>query len=125
MLLEPMRESMELVRKSDAEILAVANPIMDRLMAASTAFDYEAHIQDFTERAKASLSKDRFNQVCVAYQADKGLFTEREFVAFFRRPYSIVAVWKQFFQNSPGEHIAEMVLIQDGDRYLVDHVMVF
>lgn len=35
------------------------------------------------------------------------------------------AVWCQWFTKQPGEYVAELVLVQDGDRYRVDHVMVF
>jgi hypothetical protein len=43
---------MQLEHMSDAEIFAVANPIMDNLMDASTAIDHERHIRDFTDRMK-------------------------------------------------------------------------
>ncbi|WP_154662499.1 hypothetical protein [Solimonas flava] len=36
---------MDLSRRSDADILAVADPIMDNLMQASTAIDYERHVR--------------------------------------------------------------------------------
>ena len=48
---------MELANKSDAEILAIANLIMDNLMDASTAIDHERHVRDFTDRLKAIVSK--------------------------------------------------------------------
>jgi hypothetical protein len=116
---------MSLAEKSDDEILDIANPIMDNLMDASTAIDYERHVRDFTERAKGVLSKERFEKICPEYQAAKGYFGKREFVAMFRRPQSVAIVWKQSFTKGPGEYVAEMVLVQNGDRYLVDHVMVF
>lgn len=42
--------SMELIHKSDEEILKVAGLIMDSLMEASTDIDHERHVRDFTER---------------------------------------------------------------------------
>lgn len=46
---------MDLSQKTDLEILSIANPIMDSLMDASTAIDYERHIKDFTDRLKSVL----------------------------------------------------------------------
>jgi hypothetical protein len=63
--------------------------------------------------------------VCEKYQAERGFFSKRELVAVFRRPQSIAVVWRQGFTKVPGEYVAELVLVQSGDRYLVDHVMVF
>lgn len=116
---------MNLSQKSEAEILSVANPLMDNLMDASTQVDYERHIRDFSERLKAQLPKERLEDICRDYQSTKGVFASREFVGLFRRPESIAIVWKQFFTKQDGEFVAEMVLIQKGDKYLVDHVMVF
>ena len=116
---------MDLSTQSEAEILAVANPIMDNLMDASTAIDYERHIRDFTHRLKSVLSKERLEWICQDYQSTKGFLTHREFVAVFRRPDSVAVVWKQGFTQQPGDFVAEMVLVQHEGKYLVDHVMVF
>ena len=116
---------MELAEKSDAEILSVANPMMDNLMDASTQVDYERHIRDFSDRLKAQLPKERLEWICQEYQSTKGFFSDREFVTLFRRPDSIALIWKQCFTKQAGEFVAEMVLIQQSGKYLVDHVMVF
>jgi hypothetical protein len=117
--------TMDLAHKSDEEIMAVATPIMDNLMEGSTLIDYEQHTRDFTERAKSALSKSALESICKHYQSTKGFFAEREFVAAFRRPESVAVVWRQTFTRAPGEFVAELVLVQRGDKYLVDHVMVF
>ena len=98
---------------------------MDNLMEASTVIDYERHIKDFTDRLKSVLSKERLEWICRDYQGTKGFFAKREFVAVFRRPESVAIVWKQTFTKQQGDFVAEMVLIQQDGRYLVDHVMVF
>lgn len=63
---------MELAQRTDAEILAVVEPIMDNLMDASTAIDYPRHVRDFTERAKSRLSEDGLRAIC-AVPADAGV----------------------------------------------------
>jgi len=115
---------MELATKSDAEILTIADPIMDNLMEASTTIDHARHVRDFTDRLKAIVTKDYLEKVCRQYQNEKGVFGTRELVAIFRRPHSVAIVWKQQFTSSPGDYVAEMVLVQQGSRYLVEHVFV-
>lgn len=116
---------MDLAQKSDDEIMKVVNPIMDNLMDASTTIDHERHVRDFTERARNIVTEEHLQRVCENYQREKGFFSKRELVAIFRRPQSVAVVWRQWFTKAPGEHVAELVLVQDTDRYLVDHVMVF
>jgi len=116
---------MELAKQSDAEILTIVNPIMDNLMDASTAIDYARHVIDFTDRMKAIVTKEYLEKVCRQYQSEKGYFAGREFVAVFRRPHSIAVVWKQRFTKQVGEFVAEVVIVEQDGRYLVDHAMVF
>jgi len=63
--------------------------------------------------------------VCEQYQREKGYFSKREPVAIFKRPESAVVIWKQWFTETQGEFAAEMVLVSQNGKYLVDHVMVF
>lgn len=116
---------MDLANQSDEAILAVVDPIMDNLMVASTAIDYVRHTRDFTERAKGARSKGAFESICEHYQLTQGLFAQRDFLAVFRRPESVAVIWRQAFTKAPGEFVAELVLVQQGDSYRVDHVMVF
>lgn len=116
---------MQLAHKSDADIMAVVEPIMDNLMDASTAIDYPRHVRDFTARLRGMLSENALRSICADYQANRGFFAEREFVALFRRPDSIAVIWRQRFTKVAGDFVAELVLVEQDGKYLVDHVMVF
>lgn len=110
---------------TEKEILDIGIPIMDNLMEASTNIDHEKHTQDFSDRMKNIVTKEHFESVCRQYQNEKGLFTKREIVAVFKRPSSAAIIWKQQFSKVKGDYVAELVLIKEKNRYLVDHAMVF
>jgi hypothetical protein len=110
---------------SDEEVLAIAAPIMDNLMDASSAVDHPRHVRDFTDRIKSLVTPERLRQICDEYQSQKGFFSRREPVAVFKRPGAAAVVWRQWFTKAKGEYVAEMLLVEQGGRYLVDHVMVF
>lgn len=118
-------EHMAIEHKTDAEILEIANPIMDNLMEASTRIDFAGHTRDFTDRLKAIVTKEYLEKVCRKYQEEKGFFSQREFVALFRRPGAVAVVWKQGFTQKEGEFVAEALIVEQGSRFLVDHVMVW
>lgn len=116
---------MSFEQMTDQQIWDIANPIMDNLMDASTHIDYPRHVRDCTARMRSIVTPEHLEFVCKQYQAEKGFFTRRIPVAIFKRPDSAALVWKQYFSKAPGEFVAEMVLIKEGDKYLVDHAMVF
>lgn len=116
---------MNFQKMSEQEIWDIANPIMDNLMEASTKIDHEQHVRDFNKRMLKIVTKDHLNEVCVKYQAEKGFFAHREPVAVFRRPDSAAIVWKQFYTKAEGEYVAEIVLVYEDGRFLVDHAWVY
>lgn len=80
---------------SEQQLWAIADPIMDNLMDASTQIDHARHVRDFTGRLKAIVTPDYLARICQQYQAEKGYFTTRTLIAIFRRPNSVALVWKQ------------------------------
>ena len=116
---------MNFAEMSDSELLSIANPIMNNLMEASTEIDHERHIRDFTDRMKKIVTKEYLHKVCKQYQNEKGYFTNREVVAVFKRPDFVAIVWRQSFTKAKGEFVAEMVLIERENKFLVDHALVF
>lgn len=110
---------------TEQQIIDIANPIMDNLMQASTDIDHERHVRDFTDRAKAIVTKEHLEKVCTTYQAEKGTWLKREVVAVFRRPDSAAIIWKQLVSKAKGEYVAEIVLMHRNGKFLVDHAMVF
>ena len=116
---------MKLAKQSDETILAIVDPIMDRLMQASADIDHERHVADFTDRLKAIVTPEHLEKVCRRYQARWGLPGRREVAGIFRRSDSLAVVWKQWLTDSDDEFVAEIVLVEDDGRYLVDHVVFF
>lgn len=110
---------------SDADILEAVTPLMDNLMAGSIQIDHAMHTRDFTDRLKAQISPQRLAALCEEYQARIGCFGRRELVAIFRRERSVAVVWRQWASGSSDEFVAEAVFVPAGDRWQVDHAMVF
>ena len=110
---------------SDSEILAIADPLMATLMEGSRRIDHAMHTRDFTDRLKKIVTPERLQDMCKDYQARIGFFTEREFVALFRREKSVAVVWRQYSSKTSDEYVAEIVIVEQDGRYLVDHAMIF
>lgn len=116
---------MSFEQMTDQQIWDIANPIMDNLMDASTHIDHARHVRDFTIRARNIVTPEHLECVCKQYQSEKGFFAKRTPVAVFKRPNSAALIWKQYFSKVPGEFVAEIVLVKEGEKYLVDHALVF
>jgi len=120
-----MEHDMNFDEMSEKEIWDIANQIMNNLMEASTKTDHGNHVKDFTDRAKTIVTKEHLEKICKHYQTEKGTCLHREPLAVLRRPDSASVIWKQFCSEVNGEYVAEIVLVYQNNRYLVDHAMVF
>ena len=115
---------MNWLEKSESEILAIANPIMDNLMQASTEVNHARHVKDFSDELKLIVTKENLEAQCKAYRATLGTFAEREFVAVFKKETDAAIFWKQKYTQSTGEHIAFLRLIDVDGRIRVQNVSV-
>ncbi|QSZ43139.1 hypothetical protein GJV85_13265 (plasmid) [Sulfurimonas aquatica] len=108
----------------ESKISSIANEMMDNLMDASTSIDHARHVKDFTDRLKNIVTKEYLTKVCEEYQKEKGLFAERKIIAVLRRPNSAIVIWKQKFTKVGGEYLAEMIIVHQNGKFLVDHTWV-
>ncbi len=109
---------------TEEQIIAIANPMMDNLMEASTSIDHKKHVKDFTDRLKNIVTKEHLKSVCEQYQREKGFFSDRVLIAVLRRQNSAIITWKQKFTKVSGEYLAEMILVHRNGKYLIDHTWV-
>ncbi len=62
----------------------IATPIMKNLMQASTDIDHAKHAQDFTDSAKAIVTKEHLETICAKYQSEQvsGNFLSKRSILF-------------------------------------------
>ena len=118
-------KTMNFLELDKEEILTIGNPMMDNLMAASTEINHKQHVKDFTKRLRNIVTEEWLKHVCEDYQTTKGFFTKRTVIDVLRREDSAAIIWKQHYSIAKGEFLAEMIIVKEGDRYLVDHVAVY
>jgi hypothetical protein len=102
---------MNWLEMSDDEIMAIATPIMDNLMQASTDIDHERHVRDFSDNMKAIVTKKSLEKQCREYQQELGFFARRELVGIFRKKTDVRIFWRQWYTRSDDEFVAFMHLM--------------
>ena len=55
-------------------------PLIENLLQGSTERDQQKHTQDFTQRIRNIVSREKLERMCSEYQKKLGYFTKREFV---------------------------------------------
>ena len=101
---------MDLLNKTDEEIIIIANPIWDNLVKSSNIKDYGGFTRDFSSQMlfganEVELGKQWANNKLLTSLSDK-----KEVLGFLRRNLHITVLYKQTSNTVPGEFLGRLVL---------------
>lgn len=107
----------------DAEILKVAEPMMDDIMLGVARRDYNLHSKHFSVNLKSKLGPQEFLEACDQRESDWGRPGQRALISIFRKEKSFTLVWNQQYNDTPGQVIALTTVALKGGRYFVDYFL--
>ena len=110
---------MNLVEKTDDEILKLANPIWDGLIESSNKKDYGAFTKNFSKKMlfganEVELGKQWSNNKLLTSLSDK-----YEIFGCLRRDLYVTVLYKQTSNTVPGEFLGRLVLGVEDDEVKV------
>lgn len=108
---------------SDADILKIAEPMMDDVMLGVSRRDYRLHSTHFSVSLKSVLGSEEFLEACDQRERDWGLPEHRELITIFRKEKSFTLIWNQIYSQTHGQVIAMLTIAVKGGRYFVDYVL--
>ncbi len=110
---------------SNEEILAIAEPLIQNMIAGTVEIDYEKHTRDFTEDLKGYVTKDAFEEQVALLQNELGHFSEKKFVEIFRKKEKVSIIWKQSLSKTEDEFMNELTLIEQDGHYRVANTFLY
>ena len=101
---------MDLLKKTDEEIIELANPIWDNLIKSSNQKDYGGFTRDFSSQMlfganEVELGKQWANNKLLTSLSDK-----KEVLGCLRRNLHVTILYKQRSNTVPGEFLGRLVL---------------
>ena len=110
---------MDLLKKTDEEIIEIANPIWENLVRASNLKDYGGFTKNFSSQMlfganEVELGKQWANNELLTSLSDK-----KEVLGCLRRNLHITVLYKQTSKTVPGEFLGRLVLGVEDDEVKV------
>ena len=110
---------MDLLKKTDEEIMEIANPIWDNLIRSSNQKDYGGFTRDFSSQMlfgvnEVELGKQWSNNKLLTSLSDK-----YEIFGCLRRDLYVTVLYKQASNTVPGEFLGRLVLGVEDDEVKV------
>lgn len=107
----------------DAEIVKIAEPMMDDIMLGISRRDYKLHSAHFSVSLKSVLNQEKFLSACDQRESDWGLPGDRVLVCIFRKQKSFTLVWEQRYTRTEGQVVGMSTVAIKGGRYFVDQFL--
>ena len=101
---------MDLLKKTDEEIIEIANPIWDNLVKSSNIKDYGGFTKDFSSQMLYGANEVELGKQWANNKLLTSLSEKQEFLGTIRRNQFITVLYKQTSQTMPGEFLGRLVL---------------
>ena len=107
---------MDLLQKSDKEILEIASPLWENLINCSNTQDYFGFTRDFSARMLFGANEIELAKQWTNNEVITNLKQENDFLGCIRRDEHITVLFKQKSTISDGDYLGRLVLgVEDGE----------
>ena len=110
---------MNLLNKSDDEIIKIANPIWENLIRSSNNKDYGSFTKDFSSQMLYGANEVELGKQWANNKLLTSLSENQEFLGCIRRDKFITVLYKQKSNTVSGEFLGRLVLGLEGDMVKV------
>ena len=110
---------MNLLDKSDDEIIKIANPIWENLVRSSNNKDYGSFTKDFSSQMLYGANEVELGKQWANNKLLTSLSENQEFLGCIRRDKFITVLYKQKSNTVSGEFLGRLVLGLEGDMIKV------
>jgi hypothetical protein len=116
---------MNIIDKTDAEILAIADPMWDNLVKFSNEQNYGAFTRNFSSALLLGANEIEIGKRFDRSELTKNLTADREYLGMIRRGEHVTVLYKQKNAKKKGEWLGRLVLGYEDDKIKIFGVSLF
>ena len=116
---------MNLIEKTDKEILEIAEPLWDNLVKSSNIKDYGGFTKDFSAKMLFGANEVEIGKQWSNNKLLTSLSKKRKFFGCLRRNNYVTVLYKQTSDEVPGEFLGRLVLGIEDDEVKVFGATIF
>ena len=116
---------MDLLKKTDEEIIQIANPIWDNLVRTSNQKDYGGFTRDFSSQMLYGANEVELGKQWASNKLLTNLSQDKEFLGCLRRNGFVTVLFKQKSDKVPGDFLGRLVLGVEDEQIKVFGATIF
>lgn len=116
---------MNIIDKTDAEILEIAHPMWADLVKYSNEGNYGAFTRNFSSTLIMGANEIEMGKQFARSELAKNLSTDHEYLGIIRRGEHVTVLYKQRSTKKPGEWLGRLVLGYENDNVKIFGATIF
>ena len=116
---------MDILEKSDKELLDIARPMWDDLVKFSNNANYGAFTRNFSEEMLRGANEIEMGKQFARSELTRNLHEDVEFMGTIRRGEHVTVLFKQKHKNKAGEWLGRLVLGYEDDEVKIFGATIF
>ena len=116
---------MNLLEKTDQEIIEIANPIWDNLVKSSNIKNYSGFTKDFSAQMLYGANEVEIGKQWANNKLLTSLTKQKDFLGCLKRNNFVTVLFKQKSDTVPGEFLGRLVLGLEDDKVKVFGATIF
>ena len=104
---------------SDQQVKALAEPILDNLLAGFNQGNYAQYAKDFDATLREAIPEKKFQQVRDELLKKLGKYKNKKYLGFLNQQAYTIALWKGAFAKTPNDVLIKLVLSKRQDKVVV------
>ena len=116
---------MNIIDKTDEEIIAVADPMWLDLLRYSNEGRYQEFTQNFSKSLALALNEVEVGKQFANSELTKSLSVDMDFLGIIRRGEHVTVLYRQKSTKKPGEWLGRLVLGYEGDEIKIFGASIF
>ena len=116
---------MDILEKTEKELLEIARPMWDDLVKYSNNSNYGAFTRNFSEEMLRGANEIEMGKQFARSELTKNLHEDVEFMGTIRRGEHVTVLFKQRHKKKPGEWLGRLVLGYEEDEIKIFGATIF
>ena len=120
-----LESAMNIIDKTDEEILAIANPMWADLVKNSNAGKYGEFVKNFSQSLAYGLNQVEVGKQFARSELTRNLAENPDFLGIIRRGEHVTVLYRQRSTKKPGEWLGRLVLGYENDEIKIFGASIF
>lgn len=113
-----------IVEKTDEQIIALAEPLLQNLLDGANALNYNKFTHDFSHSMKTVMPHDLFMEQTIGLQHVRGKCASRKPLGVLRKNKTALVIWSAQYEKTDDDMLIQLKLVFEKDKLTISSALI-